>query len=325
MTVAPVPTGGVRTPILLIIFNRPDHVAAAIEQLRAVRPARLYVAGDGPRAGEEGDGPACAEARCLVKQGVDWPCELKLRFRDRNLGVQHGVVDAIDWLFAHEEQGIVLEDDIAAGPYFFRFCDELLDLYREDTRVATIGGTSYWRGKAPFSYHASGFVDMWGWATWRDRWRLYDGAMTSWPGFADSGRLAALPGASSRFVRYWRQIMDRTKAGGMRAWDYQWILTCWAHGMVSLHPTVPLVRNLGFSEAASNTVARRIPRYCRNLQPLTFPLVHPPTLSPDPARERALWAFRFHISAWDGFVLLFKLPLIRLRCWLLRLAASSAN
>lgn len=322
MKVAPAITDQVNTPVLLIIFNRPDHVAAAIEQLRTVRPVRLYVAGDGPRAGEGGDGLACAEARRLVEQGVDWPCELKLRFRERNLGVQHGVVDAINWLFTHENQGIVLEDDILAGPDFFRFCDEMLDRYRDDTRVATIGGTSYWQGKSPFSYHASGFIDMWGWATWRDRWQHYDGAMAAWPDFANSGRLAALPGASRRFVRYWRRIMDLTKAGDIRAWDYQWILTCWARGMVSVHPGVPLVRNRGFGQAASNTVARRIPRYCRTIKPLAFPLLHPPTLVPDPARERALWAFRFHISVWDGFVLFFKMPLLRLRERLLRFAGG---
>lgn len=312
MIVPQEPFNQVRTPVLLIIFRRPELVATALSRLRIVRPPKLYVAADGPRAGCPDDIAGCAESRRLVETGIDWPCELKLRFRERNLGVQHGVVDAIDWIFEHEEQAIILEDDVAAEPDFFHFCDELLERYCDDQRIATISGTSYWQGVAQYSYHASNFIDMWGWATWRDRWKNYDAAMKAWPQFANKGRLGNMPGASPRFERYWRRIMDDTAAGKMYAWDYQWILSCWNLGQVSLFPSVPLVQNLGFDERATNTIARSMPRYCRLPGKLKFPLAHPPQLDLDPERERAMWAFRFHISTRDALVLFFKLPLARL-------------
>jgi hypothetical protein len=317
-TAAGVPA--MRSPVLLIIFRRPELVEQAIARLRAVRPARLYVAADGPRPGVEGEAAACEASRRAVIDGVDWPCDLRLRFREHNLGVQHGVVDAIDWLFGDEEQGIILEDDIAAEPDFFRFCDELLERYRDDQRVATISGTSYTRRPGAFSYRASAFIDMWGWATWRDRWQHYDAAMRAWPDFADSGRLAAIPGAGTRFVRTWRRIFDDTVAGRMKAWDYQWILTCWNRDTISLHPAVPLVRNIGWGPAATNTPLSRAPRYVLPPRPLRFPLRHPAQLTPDPEIERAMWRLRFYISAWDGFVLALKKPLERLRDRLFRIA-----
>lgn len=304
--------GPVRSPVLLIVFRRPDFVELALAKLRAVRPARLYVAADGPRADVPQDLLATEACRKLVEQGVDWPCDLRLRFRETNLGVQHGVVDAIDWIFKHEEQAIILEDDISPEPDFFRFCDELLERYRDDRRVGAIGGISYLREPGLSSYHPSNFIDMWGWATWRDRWHLYDAAMNAWPAFANSGRLAAMPGASPRFVRYWRWIMDQTRADKMKAWDYQWILTCWNHGMIAFHPAVPLVRNYGFDERATNTALRTAPRFCRPVGRLQWPLRHPSSLRPDPVEEREMWAFRFHISALDSAIQFFRRPIARL-------------
>ncbi|MFC0588682.1 hypothetical protein ACFFF7_04590 [Novosphingobium aquiterrae] len=306
------PYGPVSTPVLLIIFRRPELVEIALDKLRAVRPATLYVAADGPRPDVPEDCLGTAACRSLIAAGIDWPCDVHLRFRDANLGVQHGVVDAIDWIFETEEQAIILEDDVAPEPDFFRFCDELLERYRDNPAVATIGGISYLQQPAQSSYHASSFIDMWGWATWRDRWRHYDAAMDAWPEFADSGRLAAMPGASPRFVRYWRMIMDETKAGRMKAWDYQWMLTCWHRGMVALHPRVPLVRNLGFGRLATNTALRSVPRFCRPTGTLTWPLVDPASLVPGTESERQMWAFRFHISARDAVIQSVRLPLARL-------------
>ena len=303
----------VKTPILLIVFRRADLVTLVLEELRSVRPCKLYVAADGPRPGVATEPAECEAVRRAVVEGIDWPCEVRLRFRDANLGVQDGVVDAINWVFSTEEQAIILEDDILPTVDFFRFCDELLDRYRADSQVAAICGTSYLQGPSKVSYYASNCIDMWGWATWRDRWRGYDAQMSAWPSFDHSGRLAAMPGASPRFARYWRNIFDRTLAGHMNTWDYQWILTCWNKGQVALHPKVPLVRNIGFDDRASHTQVNRQPRYSRVPRPLSFPLHAPSTLKPDAASERAMWAFRFYISAWDDFLVPIKAKLGLLR------------
>lgn len=299
--------------VLLLLFNRPEKARAAVERLRAVRPPRLYVVADGPRAHVPTDAAACEAVRLAVRENVDWPCELQLRFRDENYGVRRGVADGIDWFFSHEEQGIILEDDIAAEPQFFPFCAELLERYRDDPRVGSICGTSYWSGPAQFSYHASSFPDIWGWATWRDRWQQYDAEMTAWPRFADEGGLRALPGATSRFEAYWRDLLDRTKAGEIGSWGYRWILTRWSQGTVSLFPTVPLVRNTGFGAGATNTLSSRIPRYCRPPGRLASPLRHPPELDIDPQRERAIWTLRFELSLTDRIVHWLKWPLRTLR------------
>ena len=94
-------------PILLIGFNRPDFMAAQIAAVREARPLKLYVAVDGPRPDEA---EKCRAVRECVKL-VDWPCEVKTLFREKNLGCKYGVSGAISWFFDNEEEGIVLEDD----------------------------------------------------------------------------------------------------------------------------------------------------------------------------------------------------------------------
>src|SRR5688572_20906804 len=105
----------VTPPVLFLVFNRPDTTARAFEAIRSARPARLYVAADGPRVGRAGEAERCAEAR-RIATAADWPCEIRTLFRDRNLGCRLGVSTAIDWFFEHEQEGIILEDDCVPSP-----------------------------------------------------------------------------------------------------------------------------------------------------------------------------------------------------------------
>ena len=155
------------TPVLFLVFNRSDTATQVFEKIRQVRPSRLYVAGDGPREGYNEE-EKVAKAREIATR-VDWPCEVKTLFRDKNLGCAHGCSNAISWFFQHEEKGIILEDDCVPHLDFFTFCENLLDRYAEDERVTVVSGNNFqkgkWRGDA--SYYFSKFPHIWGWATWR--------------------------------------------------------------------------------------------------------------------------------------------------------------
>src|SRR5271166_5133017 len=96
-------------PVLFLVFNRPETTALVMEAIRAARPARLYVAADGPRD-RPGAAERCEEAR-RIATAVDWPCTVQTLFRPGNLGLCEAVSGAISWFFENEEEGIVLEDD----------------------------------------------------------------------------------------------------------------------------------------------------------------------------------------------------------------------
>ena len=101
-----------KTPILLVIFNRPDLTQAVLKQIKRYEPTKLYIAADGPREGVPGEKELCQQTRNLVTSGVDWDCEIKTLFREQNLGCGVNVAQSISWFFSHEDMGVILEDDI---------------------------------------------------------------------------------------------------------------------------------------------------------------------------------------------------------------------
>lgn len=262
------------TAVLFLVFNRIETTRAAFAAIRAARPARLYVAADGPRPGRAGEADRCAEVRRLATE-VDWPCEVRTLFRDTNLGCKHGVASGIDWFFAQEAEGIIIEDDIVPDPSFFRFCTELLARYRDDTRVAMISGCSLIgdRHGADTSYVFSRYLHVWGWASWRRAWQHYDVAMAAWPSPAASAQLAQVLGGRQAAIGHWTAIFDRMARGEIDTWDYQWVFSAWMNDMVAVVPAATLIDNIGFGADATHTVgsAPALPAPV----PMRFPLRHP--------------------------------------------------
>ncbi|MCX7759372.1 MAG: nucleotide-diphospho-sugar transferase, partial [bacterium] len=100
-----------KTAVLLLTFKRLDTTRQVFEMIRKAKPPRLYIAGDGPRDWVEGEKEKVKAVRDYVMNNIDWNCEVKTLFRDKNLGCGRAVSEAITWFFEHEEMGIILEDD----------------------------------------------------------------------------------------------------------------------------------------------------------------------------------------------------------------------
>lgn len=271
-------------PVLLIVFNRPEPTRRVMRALERVRPEVLYVAADGPRGTE--DAPACAAAR-RVATTPSWDCQVRTLFRDENLGCRHAVTGAIDWLFTHEDVGIILEDDCVPDPTFFPYATELLERYRADDRVMSITGDGYHPGPLTTSYSFTRHQFIWGWATWRQSWHMNDPHMRGWEQLRTTDWLRDVGDGHEDFVRYWTDRFDEAAAGVVDSWAYPWLYSCWRQGGVSAIPDRLLVENIGFDETATHTRDADWRSGLRR-QAMNFPLVHPETVSRDRTLDR--WA-----------------------------------
>jgi hypothetical protein len=262
-------------PVLFIVFNRPQTTTLVMEAIRRARPSRLYVAADGPREGR-GEEERCEEVR-RIATSIDWPCAIDTLFRDRNLGCGLGPRTAKDWFFKHEEGGIILEDDCVPSGSFFRYCAELLDRYATDERIMGIDGSSFHEQSHRLreSYCFSQYPNVWGWATWRRAWALYDWEMSQWPKFRDTQCLRAWSEGDSGFERYWIDIFDQVSQGTIDCWDYQWVFSCWLHHGLTCHPTRNLVSNIGFGADATHTLNPIDIMANWPAGEIEFPLIHP--------------------------------------------------
>ena len=283
------------SPVLFLIFNRPQNTSQVFEAMKKAKPAKLFVAADGPRAGCAGEDQQCAMAR-RIATAVDWPCKVKTLFRKENLGCRRAVSTAIDWFFEHVEDGIILEDDCVPDPSFFRYTQELLDYYRDDNRVMVISG-DHFHGDAhqpPYSYFFSRYNHCWGWASWRRAWRLYDRDMSKWPGLRESDWLLCIGNGNRLFQRYWTEIFDLAHADKIDSWAYRWTFSCWVQNGLTILPARNLVTNIGFGVGATHTKGRNDMQSNLKLEQLDFPLCHPSDMVRDVAAD--LWTDRYVLS-----------------------------
>lgn len=235
--------------VALIIFNRPDTTREVFEAIRRARPRNLYVIADGPRAGHPDDSVKCAEARSII-EGVDWPCNVRKNYAERNLGCGVRVSSGLDWVFETCEDAIILEDDCVPSQAFFLFCSAMLERYRDDRRIMHISGSNFnvERTRNSESYLFSRYSHIWGWATWRRAWAMYDYEMTLWPKFRAERRMHDIL-SSAKEIRYWSRFFDGVTNKQIDTWDYQWMFAIWANRGLCVTPKKNLITNIGFTGA----------------------------------------------------------------------------
>jgi hypothetical protein len=236
-----------KSPILFIIFKREDTTQKVFNRIREARPPRLYIAADGPRSDREGEAEQCEATRKVV-ENVDWPCEVYHLYRDKNLGCGEGVSSAITWFFEHEEEGIIIEDDILPHIDFFRFCDEMLEKYRNEPRIKCICGSNafYEDIEYPYSYFFSHYMMVWGWATWKRTWKEYDKSLKSIPRDSFLCEVKALPikkGSKLKAIEIY-DVMNSDRP--IDTWDYQLFISTLHHNGLNVIPINNLCKNIGF-------------------------------------------------------------------------------
>jgi len=275
-------------PVLLTIFNRPDKTRAVIENLRQIKPKRLFVVADGPRSSRPEDMEKCRLAR-QEATNVDWECDLKTRFHDRNIGCDLAVSSAIDWFFRNVEYGIILEDDGVPQPQFFTFCGELFDRYANDLRIMQISSASPCNPRQhPYDYHFSHTFRCAGtWGTWRRAWTHFTRDLGRY-GDDEAFTIVKSCHADHAVIRQQFRKFSAFKKGVFNNWDFQWNMACFAQNGLCVVPEKNLILNIGFDEESTHT-RKTEPTYDGlEPQPIRFPLRHPPFIYADGGPEKSL-------------------------------------
>lgn len=273
------------TAVLFLVFNRPETTRQVFGSIRQARPSRLYVAADGSR--DPGEHESCNLAR-EIATAVDWPCSVRTLFRDKNLGCGLAVSGAIDWFFEHEDEGIILEDDCLPDQSFFRFCEEILGRYRNNSAIMMISGEYYYgrHGRPLSSYFFSRYNGTWGWATWARAWNCNDRTMRHWPELRNSDWLMRVGDGHRDFRDFWTEVFDTVYQGRIDIWDHQWTYSCWLADGITVLPSRNLIKNIGFGSNATHTKADSGWIGDLPLEALSFPLVHPVELERDQIADR---------------------------------------
>ena len=241
------------TPILFVIFNRPDTTEKVFNEIKKIKPKKLFVSADGPRENKPGEKEKCLAARKIIDR-IDWECEVYKKYSDANLGCKIGVSSGIDWFFKNVEQGIILEDDCLPAQSFFKFCEELLEKYKNNEKIMMISGDNFQnnRRRGDDSYYFSKLSHIWGWATWRRAWEHYSVNMEGYPKFKQDKKINAI--WSKEYIRkYWLDTFDQAYENKIDTWDYQWAFSIWKMDGLCVIPNYNLISNIGFRDDATHT------------------------------------------------------------------------
>ena len=239
------------TPVLFLIFNRPEITKQVFNAIQQAKPPRLYVAGDGPRSKCTEDEENCKLARSIATN-VDWDCEVKTLFRDHNLGCRLAVSQAIYWFFEQEPEGIILEDDCLPSQSFFWFCQEMLEYFRNDKAVGVICGfySNELEYKPSASFFFSRYLRVWGWAGWRRSNEGYDSNINLLIEKQNTWKKDIFSHTDIFLKRYWQDMFEEVGSGKIDTWDIQLQYLLWQKKQQVIVSSKNLVQNIGWAQGA---------------------------------------------------------------------------
>lgn len=263
-------------PVAFFIYNKPDTTKKIFNEIRKVQPKKLYIYSDGPKGDNDKKGvQECRE----IASNINWECEVKLFFSETNKGAGYGMYLSINDFLSKESEGIIIEDDCYPNRSFFRFCDDMLEMYRENKDISMVSGYNFMQNlKIDESYYFSKYSNSWGWATWSDRWNnFYDFDLSNWE----------IEKKSNNYKDFFfdqieekklTKILEEVSRGNVECWDYQWYFQNIINNRLSIVPKKNLIKNLGLGHknATHTTQKHKYKAITKNKKnEISFPLKHP--------------------------------------------------
>lgn len=278
------------TPVLILIFNRPQKTIELIKHISTAKPRKLYISADGPRNEQENEITDLTRKSALT--AIDWDCEVITMFRESNLGCGPACDYGISWFFENEERGIILEDDCHPTPDFFPFCSELLEKYKDQEQIMHIGGYSLY----PFddnstSYYFSIYPKVWGWASWRRAWSKMKLDISNDLEFISSGQLYKLFNDDKIQGAFWEiTLYKMARMNINHIWDYMWAYNIRKNNGICITPRNNLIKNVGFEEGTHTHQLSSLATKVMKNPPskLSFPLIHPQNIE---VNKKEDWKF----------------------------------
>jgi hypothetical protein len=232
-------------PVVLFCYNRPGHLKQTLAALAANEGATetpLIVFSDGP------SGPAevqLVESVRAVLAAVKGFKSVRVIASEGNKGLSTSVIGGVSEVLSTYEACIVLEDDLVTSPYFLRYMNEALNLYREDSRIFSISGYCP-PIQVPADYPFQSFlfprINSWGWGTWRDRWEKVDWEVKHFKGFiADKEQRKRLEHQGADLP----VMLLKQQQGKIASWAVRFNQACFHLGMSNVYPVHSMVRNQG--------------------------------------------------------------------------------
>ena len=238
-------------PILLFVYNRPEHVKrtlAALEQNILAKESELFIYSDAARSPQ--DKASVAEVRKIIRTALPFFKQVNILERETNWGLARSIIDGVTTQINRYERVIVLEDDLIVAPYFLKFMNDALDTYQHKEKVGHIQACDFTQNASLPDTFLIKWTGSWGWATWKRAWKYFN----------PDGK-ALLEELQRRKLTYtfdfngkygYTRMLRRQTEGKNNSWAIRWNASLFLNDILSLNVGKSLVQNEGFDGSGTN-------------------------------------------------------------------------
>ena len=260
-------------PILLFVYNRPQHVKRAISSLLQNREAAasdLYVFSDAARSAEDAAAVEMVRKEIADIQGFR---SVSVVERNENFGLARSIIEGVTSIVNRYGRVIVLEDDLVVSPYFLRFMNDALEVYKDEPRVGHIQACDFIQSAALPDTFLIKWTGSWGWATWQRAWELFNPNGQELLDQLCERRLTKQFDFNGKygFTRMLRQQIE----GKNNSWAIRWNASLFLADVLSLNVGRSLVSNEGLDGSGTNSVSLDPYRSALSMNPIEVRPISP--------------------------------------------------
>ena len=281
-------------PILLFVYNRPEHTRRCIESLTRnalAADSTLYIYADGAK--DTTQQSAVDEVRSYLRT-ISGFKTVNLIERKENWGLARNIIDGVTTQVNRYGKVIVLEDDLVVAPYFLQFMNDALETYKDEPKVGHIQACDFTQDPSLPETFLIKWTGSWGWATWERAWKHFN----------PDGK-ALLEELEQRKLTYtfdfngkygFTRMLRRQIEGKNNSWAIRWNASLFLKDILSLNVGRSLVQNEGFDGSGTNCGGGGL--YASNLHLAPLPVQK---ISPIEENKAARQAFVRYYARTNSF------------------------
>ena len=256
-------------PILLFVYNRPEHVRRNIQALlknELAAESELFIYSDAAK--DETSQAAVKEVRAFIRsiQGFK---KITITERAENWGLARSIIDGVTTQINRYGRVIVLEDDLVVAPHFLQFMNDALETYRDEERVGHIQACDFTHDPSLPDTFLIKWTGSWGWATWDRAWKYFNPDGKALLNELEKRKLTYTFDFNGKYG-YTRMLRRQTE-GKNNSWAIRWNASLFLKDILSLNVGKSLIQNNGFDGSGTNCGGGNL--YASNLYMKELPLV----------------------------------------------------
>ena len=237
-------------PILLFVYNRPEHLKQLIASLQANAEApqsMLFIYTDAAR--NKADEEQVNKVREVIRH-IDGFASIEVVERATNWGLARNIIGGVTEQIRRYGRVIVLEDDLVVAPYFLRFMNDALEAYKDEPQVGHIQACDFTQDASLPDTFLIKFTGSWGWATWERAWQHFNPNGQALLNELENRRLTRRFdfNGNYRFTR----MLRRQVQGKNNSWAIRWNASLFLKDILSLNVGRSLVQNNGFDGSGTH-------------------------------------------------------------------------